>query len=305
MPRIAASHALLVCLMLAGPVLASARTCVPPDSWLRLPDAELIARYRETSCAAQRAEIAVQLSVRLDRGDLDDDLDARTIRHLRHEVAFDGLRHALLHRDRLAIERSMAALERMTGERDGVRVDDTSEMFGAFEQRGPEIRRILDGRIAPPPIASRLDAVPDWTLQFGFCGTPLMMFYREATAFPEAEDAWIAVGREDLAIQSLLQRQWVAAIGLGMAPPRLREYGERIFGNGGYRREVESALAGIRIDDTATGRTAFIPLLGQWLPLPTAIQSYGDEQPRGFSSPDVLAEWLRPMLLGREEDSAD
>jgi len=33
--------------------------------------------------------------------------------------------------------------------------------------------------------------------------------------------------------------------------------------------------------------------------------SYGDEQPRGFSSPDVLAEWLRPMLLGREEDSAD
>ncbi len=313
MLRNALSAATILVALLAAPESTSARTCESGTAWSSAPDAELISLREEFACLAERTIISLELAARLDRGELDDDLDAGALKYLRVGVVVDGLRHSLLRGDRADIDAAMQAIETLTHRRDvdpagedDPRVERAvQEMMQDFAPRYAGIRDILDGRVAPPATPARFDALPDWTLQFGFCGTPMLMFWHDTTDFPETEDAWIAVGREDLAVSSLLQRQWVEAMQLGTTPPRLREYGERMFGIDGYRREVESALAGIRIDDTPTGRTAFIPLLGQWLPLPTAIQSYDQEQPQRFDSPEALAEWLRPMLLGREEDAAD
>jgi len=307
------SGALILVALLAAPASTSAKTCESGTTWSSVPDAELIAQREEFACLAERTTISLELAARLDRGDLDDELDDGALKLLRVGVVVDSLRHALLRGDRADIDAAMRALETLTHPRDvdpagedDPRVERAvQEILQDFAPRHTGIRNILDGRVAPPATPARFDALPDWTLHFGFCGTPMLMFWHDATDFPETEDAWIAVGREDLAVSSLLQRQWVEAMQLGMTPPRLREYGERVFGIDGYWREVESALAGIRIDDTPTGRTAFIPLLGQWLPLPTAIQSYDEELTQRFDSPEALAGWLRPMLRGRDEDAAD
>ncbi|UXI70061.1 hypothetical protein [Tahibacter amnicola] len=114
---------------------------------------------------------------------------------------------------------------------------------------------------------------------------------------PGASDAWVAAGRPDVAVQQLLVESWRPALASASRLPMLREYTERAFGPGSYRREVEAALASIRITAGLKGLEGRMSLLGLSVPVPLGYYSSRDEEPRRFETPDEIARWLRPLLL--------
>lgn len=292
---------LLLCLAIS----TSASACLTPDKDVRqLTGEELLEIYQRHDCRAEREQLASQLSHRLDSGKLTTDLDAREIRFLRSRVHIERYRLALQQADQNAIDAALFLLDdfaaqlraqSLTIDDDERSPADIAPLLQQIEQIGTETRAILDGS-ADIPAPAQFAALPDWTLHFGFCGTSVMYFVESATTDPGSEDAWAAVGREELAIQHLLATQWNEGMSYGLAPPRLREFGERMLGKDGYDREVEAALASIRIDHSPLGRTAFIPLLGHWLPLPIAKVTWDGQETTTFQTPDELATWLRPML---------
>jgi len=167
--------------------------------------------------------------------------------------------------------------------------------------RWASIAAILDG--AAPPVRTAIAApTADWTLQFGGCGTPAMMFAFQALRVPGEADAWLAVGRPEIALQSLIAEQWILAVSLGMAPPRLRELADRAIGNSRYEAEVDAALAAIRIEPRPDGRYASMPLFGIVVPLPLGVKSWRDEQSTTFTDAGQIAAYLRPKLLAAAND---
>lgn len=294
--------ALLLCL--AAPTSASA--CMPQGkSFEQLAGDELLEIYQRHDCRSERAHFALALSSRIDSGELAFQLDEREIRFLKLRVRVEAFRQTLQQAERSAIDAALFGLDEYaaqlraqseTADAEDSRFADIATLLQQLERISAETRAILNGT-AEMPESKKFPAMPEWTLQFGSCGTSLMYFVDSAVTDPGSEDAWAAVGREEFAIAHLLATQWLEGIGYGIAPPRLREFGERMLGEEGYEREIAAALASIRIDHSPAGRIAFMPLLGHWLPLPIAYRSWDGKETVTFQTPDELAAWLRPMLL--------
>jgi hypothetical protein len=294
--------ALLLCLAAA----TSASACLTPEKDLRLlTGEELLEIFQRNDCRTEREQLASQLSEQLDTGELATELDEREIRFLRSRLHIEHLARALQQADQGEIATALFLLDdfaaqlrvlTLIADAEESQRADIAPLLEQIEQISTETRAILEGT-AEIPAPTEFPAIPDWTLSFGFCGTSVMYFVQSATTNPGSEDAWAAVGHEELAIQHLLATQWNQGMSYGLAPPRLREFGERMLGKEGYDREVEAALASIRIDHAPSGRIAFIPLLGHWLPLPIAKGSWDGQETVVFQTADELAAWLRPMLL--------
>jgi hypothetical protein len=228
-------------------------------------------------------------------------------------VALMSLRDALLRGNRDDARRRIDALlataepggitdELLTGdETDWVAVEGEPPAPVEDFERTPGIGvvDILDGSAskAPGPIPS---VGPDWVLEFGACGNPAFSWYFLMSRYPTNADAWVAVGRPDLALNALLAQQWVSGLALGVLPPHLRETAERFLGPGTYVDEVERALAGIQISEGPDGRRATLPLFGESLPLPLGYKTWKQTEPTIFQSTADLADFLRPVLLERE-----
>ncbi|MCU0755477.1 MAG: hypothetical protein MUE46_10200 [Xanthomonadales bacterium] len=161
----------------------------------------------------------------------------------------------------------------------------------------PQILDILDGKAAPPD--PRFNTPPNWILAQGFCGTPLVTYLRIDQMQLSVADAWRAMGRPDLAIAQVLGDEWTKALSLGTVPPRLREHAEAWLGTGGYEREVEIALRGLRLEKGVTGTHLTLPLFGHALPLPVGYQSWDEPEPTRFPSAEAAAEFYRAWLLER------
>lgn len=210
-------------------------------------------------------------------------------------VAAWKLREALRAGDIAGARKRIGELTSLTSARDQDEGDELPEQLTA-------ILGVLDGRVPPPDPRKGPAAKPDWVLQYGFCGTPLVMYRHAASSMPTAADAWLALGRPDLAISQLLADEWEIALSLGTAPPRLREYVEAMLGPGSWEREVRVALQGIRLRHEVDGVHASLPLLGYALPLPVGYKSWHQEHAVMFTSPAEIAEQVRESLLGSDAD---
>ncbi len=285
--------------------VAACRYNVPATGPIDIQDLQEMTLYRE--CGALVDELAKRLEVdplliainpELDPEDVEaeraDTLEFARLRRLKVLLA-EGDRTGALQR----IEQLLANANpkgtvhwALTGE---PQPDGTLD----GETASPGIIDILEGKVpaAPRPIPA---VGANWELMFGWCGTPAASWHHDALNQPIAADAWLGVNRPDLALNALLVDQWVSGLSLGMAPPRLREFGERFMGPGTYAREVERALAGIQILEGPDGRRATLPMFGELLPVPLGYRTWNAAEPTIFQTPADIASYLRPLLLGRE-----
>lgn len=177
-----------------------------------------------------------------------------------------------------------------------------------LRQQWDALGAALLGTLRPPDTLQQIAEQPDWLPTRGFCGTPVVGYIMSTRLFPDMADFWVAQGRHDWAIADLLQREWLVALDFGIAPPELRYFVEQMLGPGSYDREVELALAGLRIIKTPSGTIASLPFLGRTLPVPLGYRlapprpSENGDDPKTrfeFETPVELAEYLRPILLDR------
>lgn len=218
--------------------------------------------------------------------------DAAHERHaLQAMVVTWRLRETLRNADIAAARRHVDELSQLIQAADEDVIDDAQLQLVA-------ILDVLDGRTPPPDSTKALAARPDWVLTFGYCGTPLVMYLYGASTMPGAADAWLALGRPDYAVSSLLQSEWETAVALGTTPPRLREFAEAMLGPGSWKREVRVALQGIRMVKGIDGLQATLPLFGHALPLPIGYHSGSSDDAVMFTHPAEAAELMRSALLG-------
>lgn len=177
-----------------------------------------------------------------------------------------------------------------------------------FKQQWAALSAAFLGAPTPPDTLHQIGEQPDWLPIQEFCGTPLIEYLISTRSLPDMADFWVARGRHDLAIADLLQREWLVALDFGIAPPELRYFVEQMLGPGSYDREVELALDGLRITKAPSGTIASLPFLGRTLPVPLGYriaqcipsENGGCAKTRfEFETPGELAEYLRPILLGR------
>lgn len=145
------------------------------------------------------------------------------------------------------------------------------------------IRDILLGQAPPAGLPQVLQAKADWRPTLSFCGTPAAMLDWGLRRMPTPMAAWRAVGQPRQALDRLIDRHWIDALSLGMAPSMLREYAEASFGPGSYARELERGLSLLRIEQDLDGWRAWLPMFGRELPVPLGYQQYLPEPDDGDS----------------------
>lgn len=259
----------------------------------------------DSPCEDLRLPLAERIEQLLDEPPWQDEASAHHRRSMLDWARSTRLRDALQRRD---LSAAAARLQQwrlqLISQADGENAAWERPGDEQLLQRLEQIGAVISGT-APPSIDDRIAAPQgDWLLYFGGCGTPLAMFHWTATTLPDPADAWLALGRPRLAVQTLLKEQWISALSLGTTPPRLRELAERGFGAGAYQREVERALEQIRIDWHLDGAHASMPLFGLQVALPLGHQSWREEEVQLLFDEQAIADYLRPRLL-QQADSLD
>lgn len=193
---------------------------------------------------------------------------------------------------------ALAVLDTMDQQRTGD--DDFLGGTDLWPRDTAALREILAGKVAPailpPPTAPR----HPWTVtQYHFrCGTGLYMAFMHDVMAAQEADAWLAVGRSDVALSRYLDRAWLNWMTDRTLPPRTRDLAERLYGETGAANAFENAIAGIRVEEGPLGRSAQIPLFGRWLPLPAILEVETHPDDPEAAEPTVTVTLLDAGMLG-------
>lgn len=266
----------------------------------------LIETLFSPECASHyAAAAALLLSSSTDETHVFDDDPTSTPDEVRLVAAFVLLREALWRRDATSIDVEMqrartelAAWQKAVKAQrggDGVALSENAEIRHPGVRNLDEIQAILAGTAANP-VPMLVAPEDDWVLQQGWCGTPAVSFLLFAQQLPGRADAWVAKGEPHLTLQALLIDQWLPAMMNGLIPPRLKEFSDLALGEGAFRKEIGAALAGIRLEQTPSGKQAWLPLFGLKLPVPVGEHVWDEEHETRFDTPEQVAAYLRPMF---------
>jgi hypothetical protein len=294
---------ILFALLIAASPIAASDDCeleeedIPAQEWEDLVDVLMF-----PGCESITAPVAAELAGRIQRKQWPHGTDSDELMMTQLAVAVARLHDALWEQDlplarRLLIE-SVAVAEQVDAaleSGDGhAAVEDGSAQWTLRLQ---QVRRIIDGRYTASASKATQTVPAEWAIEFNRCGTPVVFFVVQAMLSVVVADAYAAVGKPELGLQHLLSEQWVDAMSLRVAPPRLRAFATRAFGPEAYAQEVEAALQGIRIEDAVNGRFAYMPIFGLWLPVPLGEQGGVSGPSVRFDTREQVADYLRPILL--------
>lgn len=162
-----------------------------------------------------------------------------------------------------------------------------------------EISDVIDGGTIQPSFSMVALAEPDWHIGFNQCGTPAYFYLLSARLLPSRADALVAIGNSRAALVDMISRQWMPAMQMGVLPARLREFSAHYFGEQRFHSEIELALSSIRLEQTPTGRFAFMNLFVTEVPMPVGKQSQTGMT--RFETTGDIADYLRSLLKREQE----